>query len=85
MLQAATAKAREIGIPQCIAIVDRGGHLLAFMRMDGAKVLSQWSAIQKAATAGSSAAPSGELGGHLADRRAPHWPLPQVSCSSSCR
>lgn len=60
-LQAASAKAREIGTPQCIAVVDRGGHLLAFLRMDGAKVLSQYSATQKAATAASSAAPSGEL------------------------
>ncbi|MFM2079614.1 MAG: hypothetical protein RLZZ124_1195 [Cyanobacteriota bacterium] len=61
VLHAATAKAREIGIPQCIAIVDRGGHLLAFLRMDGAKVLSQGSATQKAVTAASSAAPSGGL------------------------
>ena len=60
-LQAAAAKAREIGTPQCIAVVDRGGHLLAFLRMDGAKVLSQYSATQKAGTAASSAAPSGEL------------------------
>jgi glc operon protein GlcG len=60
-LQAAAAKAREIGTPQCIAVVDRGGHLLAFLRMDGAKVLSQYSATQKAVTAASSAAPSGEL------------------------
>jgi uncharacterized protein GlcG (DUF336 family) len=60
-LQAAAAKAREIGTPQCIAVVDRGGHLLAFLRMDGAKVLSQYSATQKAATAASSATPSGEL------------------------
>jgi glc operon protein GlcG len=60
-LQAAAAKAREIGTPQCIAVVDRGGHLLAFLRMDGAKVLSLYSATQKAATAASSAAPSGEL------------------------
>ena len=59
MLQEARAKAREIGITQCIAIVDRGGHLLAFLRMDGAKVLSQRSAIQKAATAASTAAPCG--------------------------
>ena len=66
VLQAATAKAREIGVPQCIAIVDRGGHLLAFPRMDGAKVLSQWSATQKAVTAASSAAPSGELAEPLA-------------------
>lgn len=65
-LQAAAAKAREIGTPQCIAVVDRGGHLLAFLRMDGAKVLSQYSATQKAATAASSAAPSGEVAEPLA-------------------
>lgn len=66
VLQAAMAKAQEIGVPQCIAIVDRGGHLLAFLRMDGAKVLSQWSASQKAVTAASSATPSGELAEPLA-------------------
>jgi uncharacterized protein GlcG (DUF336 family) len=65
VLQAAAA-AREIGTPQCIAVVDRGGHLLAFLRMDGAKVLSQYSATQKAATAASSAAPSGEVAEPLA-------------------
>ena len=61
VLQAAAAKARQIGTPQCIAVVDRGGHLLTFLRMDGAKILSQYSAIQKAATVASSATPSGEL------------------------
>ena len=61
VLQAAAAKARELSTPQCIAVVDRGGHLLVFQPMDGAKVLSQYSATQKAATAASSAAPSGEL------------------------
>lgn len=66
VLQAAAAAAREIGTPQCIAVVDRGGHLLAFLRMDGAKVLSQYSATQKAATAASSAAPSGEVAEPLA-------------------
>ena len=66
VLQAAMAKAQEIGVPQCIAIVDRGGHLLTFLRMDGAKVLSQWSATQKAVTAASSATPSGELAEPLA-------------------
>lgn len=66
VLQAAAAAAREIGTPQCIAVVDRGGHLLAFLRMDGAKVLSQYSAAQKAATAASSAAPSGEVAEPLA-------------------
>ena len=69
-LQAAAAKAREIGTPQCIAVVDRGGHLLAFLRMDGAKVMSQYFATQKAVTAASSAAPSGELTEPLAARLA---------------
>jgi glc operon protein GlcG len=36
VLQAAVAKAREIGVPMAVAVVDAGGHLLAFVRMDGA-------------------------------------------------
>jgi uncharacterized protein GlcG (DUF336 family) len=47
VLQAAIAKAQEMNVPQCIAIVDTGGNLLVFIRMDGAKVLSQISATQK--------------------------------------
>ena len=35
-LNAAIAKAQEIGVPQNITIVDDGGNLLAFVRMDGA-------------------------------------------------
>jgi uncharacterized protein GlcG (DUF336 family) len=59
ILQGAIAKAEAMNVPQCIAIVDTGGNLLAFMRMDGAKVLSQLSATQKAVTAVSSRVPSG--------------------------
>lgn len=54
ILQGAIAKAEAMQVPQCIAIVDTGGNLLAFARMDGAKVLSQLSATQKAVTAASS-------------------------------
>ena len=36
LLNTAMAKAKEMGVPQCISIVDSGGHLLAFGRMDGA-------------------------------------------------
>lgn len=61
VLQGAIARAQEIGVPQCIAVVDTGGNLLAFARMDGAKVLSQFSAIQKAVTAASSKTPTGGL------------------------
>lgn len=59
ILQAAIEKANAMGQPQCIAIVDDGCNLLAFVRMDGAKILSNDSAIAKARTAASSRAPSG--------------------------
>lgn len=59
VLQGAIAKAKAMGIPQCIAVVDPGGNLLAFIRMDGAKVLSQLSSIQKAVTAASSRVATG--------------------------
>lgn len=44
-------KAREIGIDMDIAVVDDGGHLLAFVRMDKARVTSIDIAINKAFTA----------------------------------
>ena len=62
ILQAAIAKAKAMGVPQCIAIVDDGGHLLAFTRMDGGKVLSIDSCIKKAMTAASSRVPTGGAG-----------------------
>lgn len=59
VLQGAIAKAQEMGVPQCISVVDAGGNLLAYIRMDGAKVLSQFSSLQKAITAASSQVPTG--------------------------
>jgi len=59
VLDACVAKAAEMGVPQCVVIVDNGGHLLAFARMDGAKVLSTFTATQKAQTAASSRAATG--------------------------
>ena len=60
MLHAGVAKALEMKQPQCITVTDEGGHLLAFVRMDGAKVLSIDSSRKKALTAASGRAPSGE-------------------------
>lgn len=40
LIAGAEAKAREIGVPMCIAVVDESGNLIAFSRMDGSKVLS---------------------------------------------
>lgn len=60
MLLAGIAKAREMKQPQCITITDDGGHLLAFVRMDGAKVLSIESSRKKAMTAASARLPTGQ-------------------------
>src|SRR5215813_8404559 len=51
MLSAAESKAASFGIPYCVAVVDAGGHLVAFLRQDGALIGSVDLAIDKAATA----------------------------------
>lgn len=54
ILAASEAKANEIEVPMSIAIVDDGCNLLAFERMDGAKITSIDIAINKAFTAAGS-------------------------------
>ena len=61
LLHAAMAKAREMGVPQCISIVDSGGHLLAFARMDGAFAMSMQTSLMKAKTAASYGQPTGGI------------------------
>lgn len=51
IMAAAARKAASIGVPMDIAVVDDGGHLLVFNRMDGAKLSSIDIAICKAWTA----------------------------------
>jgi uncharacterized protein GlcG (DUF336 family) len=51
MLSAAEAKAETLGIAYNLAAVDAGGHLLAFLRQDGALIGSIDLAIDKAKTA----------------------------------
>ncbi|WFU84430.1 heme-binding protein [Bradyrhizobium sp. CIAT3101] len=51
MLSAAEAKATSLGIAYNMAVVDAGGHLLAFLRQDGALIGSIDLAIDKAVTA----------------------------------
>jgi len=51
MVDAALAKANAIGVPVDIAILDDGGNLKAFSRMDGAPILSIEIAQNKAYTA----------------------------------
>ena len=40
LIDGARAKAIEIDIPMCIAVVDESGQLIAFERMNGGKVTS---------------------------------------------
>src|SRR3984885_14528095 len=60
-VEAAVAKSRAIGAPECIAVVDAGSNLLAFARVEGAAVLAREPAVAKAATAASLAMPTGGI------------------------
>jgi glc operon protein GlcG len=48
VLAAALKRADEISVPMNVAVVDDGGHLLAFARQDGAKLSSVQIALTKA-------------------------------------
>ena len=58
---AAEDRAREIGQPQNIAVVDAGGNLVSHIRMDGAWIGSVDIAINKAFTARAFDLPTEEL------------------------
>ena len=51
MVEAALVKAGAIGVPENVAVLDDGGNLKAFARMDGAPILSIEIAQHKAYTA----------------------------------
>jgi uncharacterized protein GlcG (DUF336 family) len=51
MVNAAVAKATELGVSENVAILDDGGNLKAFSRMDGASVPTIEIALNKAYTA----------------------------------
>ena len=51
MVDAAVAKAREMGVSENVAILDHGGNLKAFCRMDGAPIPTIEIAQNKAYTA----------------------------------
>lgn len=60
-LKAGIEKAAALGAPQNITIVDDGGNLLGFVRMDGAKTFSIMTSHKKAMSAASHRQPSGRL------------------------
>lgn len=61
MIAAAVAKAEAMGVPQCIAVMDPGGHLIAFARTDGAAGIASGPALRKARVAAERHHPSGAL------------------------
>lgn len=61
VLDAGLARAEEIGQPMNVAVVDDGGHLLAFGRMDGAIKASIDISTRKAVTSVLMAAPTAAL------------------------
>lgn len=61
VLEAGIARAREIGQPMNIAVVDDGGHLVAFGRMDGAIKASIDISTRKAVTSVLMALPTAAL------------------------
>jgi uncharacterized protein GlcG (DUF336 family) len=58
LIAGASAHARRIKVPMCVAVVDESGNLIAFARMDGSKVLSVQLAQDKAFTAAISRRPT---------------------------
>jgi ferredoxin len=63
MIQAGHAKALELDIAVSVAVVDEGGRLIAFGRMDRARPMSVDIALNKAYTAATFQIPTNELTG----------------------
>jgi len=72
MTGAALARAAELGAAVSAAVVDAGGHLMHFQRMDGAEIAGPTLAVDKAFTAVAHRIPTADLtamtgpGGELA-------------------
>jgi cob(I)alamin adenosyltransferase len=61
MIEAAKKKAVEIGVPMCVAVVDSGGNLKAFERMEDSLLASLDISINKAYTAVALKTPTQDL------------------------
>jgi uncharacterized protein GlcG (DUF336 family) len=62
IIEKSILKAEALGVKSCIAVLDSGGNIKSFSRMDDAWVGSIDVAIKKAKTACFFAMPSGEIG-----------------------
>ncbi len=80
-VRAAVSKAEDLGIVVSVAIVDGGGHLKAFYRMDDAEIAGPVLAIDKAYTAVANRMDTASLG-QLAQ---PGQPLYGIGANGSGR
>jgi glc operon protein GlcG len=58
LINAAVAKADEMGVPMGIAVANDGARIVGYLLMDGARILAQDSASAKAMTAASHRMPT---------------------------
>ncbi|MEW9533203.1 heme-binding protein [Microbispora sp. NPDC049125] len=65
-LDAALAKAEELGFTVAIAVVDHAGHLTSVARMDGSTFMATTMAANKAITSAGSGMSTHEMAGFLA-------------------
>lgn len=61
MCRAALAHAQTLGVAVSVAVVDAGGHLISFDRMDAAEIAGPHLAVAKATTAVAHRCPTGDL------------------------
>ena len=78
VVELARAHAEKIGVPMNIAVVDGGGHLLAFARMDRSILGSIDIALRKAKTSVLFNGPSEALWEYCNWRNRCHQPRPRV-------
>jgi uncharacterized protein GlcG (DUF336 family) len=79
VVAAAVAAAEDLDVRACVAVVDSSAHLLAFVRMDGAPLLSRQIAEDKAYTvAAFNGVPTHEWWERIADDPALVHGLPQT-------
>ncbi len=69
IIELACERAQAIGMAACVAVVDAGGHLKAFRRMDGAFAGAVDVSQRKARTSALFPLPSGEFGAMISEQQ----------------